>query len=396
MGKNRTVFITAVVVILVIAAGAGYMLIPQNTGHDGDTDGAGRPLSVPGNLERGIVTIGGTDPLRFVSYFNMNDHVIQVDSGDVNDPKNGRAYSYAYDYTNLPYHGDNVLSSADVERIGGLNPSLIIVGANVYSSYKNNVDILANRTSVVVLHNIPTDSLICDNDDKLNDIFVKQLEMLGKVLGKEERANELRDGINGILSDIRMSVSERTAKYDKIYVAGVTYQGSNPLNATFPIYAPLMLLDADNVAGATHSNSPKVLLTAEQVSNLNMNLILLDPSSSDKIKDSQGVMEYIRLYDIPVYVVIPIVWDGINYDCVMACAYYLSYLLFDSMTKEEAERKIVGVFEFFYGANGTDVLEKMTGFFVDKSEQNGVELPLMKKVKVTGTAGNYSFVGAVP
>jgi iron complex transport system substrate-binding protein len=395
MGKNETIFAAIVVAIVVTAGGLWYISLPGDNSYDGETDGAGRPLSMPANLERGIVTIGGTDPLRFVSYFNMNDHVIQVDDGDVNDPKNGRAYSYAYDYTGLPHHGDNVLSSADVESIGGLDPSLIIVSAGVYSGYNNNVEALAKRTSVVVLYNIPTDSLIWDDDHKLNDTFVKQLEMLGKVFGKEERAKELMEGINGILSDIRKGVSERTANYSSIYVAGVTYQGSNPLNATFPVYAPLMLLGANNVAYAAHSNSPKILLTAEQVSNLKMDLIILDPSSSDRIKDSQDVMRYIELYDIPVYVTIPIVWDGINYDCVLACAYYLSHLIYDSISAEDAEKKIIEVFELFYGHNGTDVLKKMTDFFTYKSEQNGVELPLMKKVEIVGTTGNYSFVEAV-
>ncbi|MDR0778595.1 MAG: ABC transporter substrate-binding protein [Methanomassiliicoccaceae archaeon] len=391
MKKNTAIFIAAVAAIAIAAGGWGFLMLPSDNIHNDDTDGAGRPLAMPKDLSKGIVTIGGADPLRLVSYFNMNDRVIQVDNGDVNDPKNGRAYSYAYDYTGLPHHGDNVLSNADVERIGELNPSLVIVGANVYSNYKNNVEALAKRTSVVVLHNIPTDSMIWDNEYKLNDTFVKQLDMLGKALGKEERAKELREGMNKILSEIRELVSERTAKYGNTYVAGVTYQGSNPLNATFPTYAPLMLIGANNVAHSSHSNSPKVLLTTEQVSNFKMDMVLLDPSSSDKIKVSQDVMKYLSMYDIPIYVTIPIVWDGTNYDCVLACAYYLSHLLYDSISQEEAEKKIVGLFEFFYGTNGTDVLKKMTDFFIDKSKQNDVELPLMKKVKVVEIEGKYSF-----
>ena len=95
--------------------------------------------------------------------------------------------------------------------------------------------------------------------------------------------------------------------------------------------------------------------------------------------------------DISMYTVLPIVWDGCNWDASLVGSFYISYLLYDSMNADEAMDKMTEVFEFFYGSDGSSVIDDMSQFFKEKSSKNGVELPLFSEVEIVKTAGGYTF-----
>jgi iron complex transport system substrate-binding protein len=81
--------------------------------------------------------------------------------------------------------------------------------------------------------------------------------------------------------------------------------------------------------------------------------------------------------------------DGINYDCALASAYYLTYLLYGTLSHDEVVEKINGIFVAFYGDGGKDVLKDMSDFFVQKSSANNVELPLLREVSISVVNGTY-------
>lgn len=153
------------------------------------------------------------------------------------------------------------------------------------------------------------------------------------------------------------------------------------------------------------SKDTKVELDVETVAKLNMTMMLIDPSSSDKIignNNSQLVMSYIYgvnndadpSNDISMYTVLPIVWDGCNRDVSLVGSFYISHLLYDSMSTEEVMKKMTEIFEFFYGSDGSSVLDDMSQFFKEKSSKNGVELPLFTEVEIVKNAGGYTFKAA--
>jgi hypothetical protein len=95
---------------------------------------------------------------------------------------------------------------------------------------------------------------------------------------------------------------------------------------------------------------------------------------------------------IRTFVALPIVWDGVNYDCALACAYHLSHVLYGAGSHDDVKNRVSGLFSFFYGANGGGVLDGMASFFEEKSKSNSVEMPLMSEVKISGAQGSYRFV----
>ena len=400
-----------IIVAVLLISGVGIAALlgsGEDTGKDnplaGETrvDAKGREVAIPDNLDNGIVTVGSSGPLRFLSIFDMYDHVVQVDKGDVTDMKNGRAYSYAYSYdefTSDKYHPDNALEAETMERIGQKNPSLIIVQASVYDGYKENCDILAQSFTLVVIHPQSMVDLWKDNYT-LADWYVDNVKLIGDMVGKPERAAEHIADVNEILADVRSLVG--TSSDSSTYVAGLTIQGSNELTTTFPSYLPLMLIDGINAHGG--SQEGKVDMEAEAVAMLDVDMMVIDPSSSDKLGtvNSQAILRWIHGLnndgdpnnDIRLYITLPIIWDSVNYDCVLAASYYMAHLLYGTISLEQVENKVIEVFQTYYGGAGANVFDDMKEFFMGKSGANGQEMPLIGQVDVELVGGVYRIVAA--
>jgi len=401
--QSKAVLAIAVAVVVIIAGISAFMLLNNNGNNDSPTgevtDALGRTIKIPSDLDNGIVTIGSTGPLRFASIFDVYDRIIEVDKGDITDNKNGRAYSYAYPYDKLDVetqsHADNKLESATVESIGKKNPSLVITSAGVWNNYAENFQTLAKKVTVVVLKDQQMQYMT--EDGKLAEFITFNIELLGKVLKKESRATEVIDGINGIIADI---ASLKGTSDRSIYVAGVTISGSNTLNTTFPRYIPFDLTGSKN-AYAGGSTESKVVLSPEEVAKMDIDMIIIDPSSSDKVKeqDSQAVLSYLYGLDESerpdMYITVPIVWDSINYDCALASAFVVTYLNYHgSLTLEQLEQKVVNVFKTFYGTHGNNVLKDMKTFFEGKSSSNGQEMPIFQEVEVVKNGDMYALAAA--
>lgn len=410
MDKKVIIAILAAAIIVVAAVG-----IFMGTGDkDNDdkptgetvTDALGREVEIPSNLDRGIITLGSNGPLRFASMFDVIDDIIEVDKGDVTDAKNGRAYSYAFAYDRLDVetqtHADNKLESATVEIIGEKNPSLIITSNSVWNNNAENFKILEKKCTIVVLMDQQM-QYMCDENGKLSEYMTFNINILGKVLNKEDRAKELISGIEGIIQDIMKNKGDTDTK---VYVAGVTINGSNPLNTTFPIYLPFNINGVKN-AYDLGSTANKAELRIEDFTKMDIDMIVVDPSSSDQIKgnmNSQLVMQYIhginndsdKSNDIPIYITVPIVWDSINYDCALASAYYTSYLVYGNLTHDQVEEKIRNIFNVFYGEeNAKYVFDDMEAFFAAKSAGASQKMPFLGEVVILkNDDGSYSFGAA--
>jgi len=399
MLKTRTKALAAsLAVFLTIVFGVGFPISTHSAVRQ-VTDAVGRTVAVPDTLKGGIVTIGSSGPLRFLSVFDVFDKVIQVDKGDVTDRRHGRAYSYAYPYhTFTPdrYHPDNKLESETVEKIGAKQPGLIIVQSSVYNNYKENCDILGLQFPLIVL---PTQSMtgLWNEKYELADWYVQTVELIGTMLNKRERAAQHIAEVNAIIADIRSLVGHSTKR---VYVAGLTWMGSNELTTTFPTYLPLMLVDGINAHGGRETS--RVIMDPEVVTGLAMDYVVIDPSSSDKLStpNSQLILEWLHKRnndgnpntDIRLFITLPMVWDSANYDCVLAGAYYLAHLLYGTPTIDAVEKKINSVFKVFYRDRGDGVFNDMRLFFEQKSGEYQVEMPLLHEVKVTSSDTLYRIV----
>ena len=383
-----TKLLAVVMAIIIVVAGVGLYIATGDRNNGGDnpsggetvTDALGREVTIPDDLDGGIVVLGSSGPLRFVSMFDVFEHIIEIDKGDITDAKNGRGYSYAYAYDEFDVetqsHADNSLDAITAERIGNKSPSIVITVASVWNKDLSNFETLSKKCAILVL-NTPNMKSMTEEDGTVAKYISDNITMLGKVFKQESRAAELIEGINGILKDIRSLSGDAQ---ESVYVAGETITGSNSL---------------DN----------KVILNVETITLMDMDMIVIDPSSSDKIignEASQSVLKYLyginndddKTNDIPLYITVPIVWDHINYDGVLASSYCLDYLVYGTMTLDEVREKIDSVFTLFYGENGKDVFSDMCDFFDGKSAANGQEMPLLSQVTIVKNGNGYALEAA--
>ncbi len=405
--NNKILSVAIVVILLVAGAGAAIALYqPDNEKPTGETtivDAVERTVEIPEKIDT-IAAVGSSGPLRFLTMFDVGDKVIEVDKGDITDNKNGRGYSYAYPYDKLSVeensHPDSKLESATAEKIGKLNPDLVVIGYNVWAGYQENVETLAKRCTVVVLY--APENNITDKDGNLVADVKGNINIIGGILNMQDRAQDLVTGLESIIKDISNNDSESK---ENVYVAGVTYKGSNPLEFTFPHYVPLILNDGNNVYN--QENVWRVQKNVEEITKMmddgKIDIMILDPSSSNKLalESSQLIMKKMMLLntdknpdnDIRICVTLPMVWDFINYDAMLAGSYYVKSVLYGGMTEAQLNEKVESVFELFYGDNGAKVLPGMTDFFKKFSSDNGHELPLFHEVDVVQNGDKFSFVG---
>ena len=392
----KTAAAVAVIAIIVVAV-AAYAISGWNGGSgtdDGDTgietviDSAGRTVQIPDSLDNGIVVIGSSQsPLRMLSMFDTYDLIIEVDQNEVNNPLNGRGYAFAYDFTGMRYHASNVLEGSTVQSIGESDPSLIIVSDKVYASYSANVELLAQYYPTYVI-NVDLD--IWDGSlGGISDEMADAITTLGALLGQEDRAGELVDGIDSIVKDIRNLVGESDLQ---AFLAGSNYNGTNTLNTTLAHYQPFEIAGINNAYKGNETG--KIEIPAAQIGKLDIDIVFLDPSTAEKYSDptSQAVMKYLYENDIEIRCGFPVMGFGTNFDSVLVCSYYIAYCVYGGIGWDDLYEKMESVYTVFYGDAGEGVLDAMISAYDDRIAQFGQDFQPFDSVEVVYSNGTYRFV----
>jgi len=197
--SRRFLALAAVVIVIVSALALAYrpnLDVPGTVAdHHLVTDMYGRTVRVPGEINH-LVAIGA-QALRLVSYLGCGDMIVATES---RESPNFNAKSYMY--ANPRYAGMNVLANSaltDMETILALDPrpDLVIMG-EATSSWQTQLDLLeAAGIPVVGILNVQRFGDLCD----------EQMRLLGRVLGREERAGELLAYIGATIDDLSTRVA---------------------------------------------------------------------------------------------------------------------------------------------------------------------------------------------
>ncbi len=243
--------------VLLIFSTAVLFAAPQmeeNTSSDtmSVTDMRGRTITVPTHVDSVIGLEAGA--LRLISYLDATDSVIAVE-----DAGNGReksdynffqlaTYRIAHpELRDLPSIGNR----ENIEGIIAADPDLIITSIRDITQVDQLQDTLG----------IPVFAVDVDVELYDTDRFYHQLEVLGSVLGKEERAEQLIAGISSALEDIE----SRTAAINvpqKAYAGGMMYWGPADLLRTTGDYLPFDLSGTENVMPTNPAGNRQPYMTS--------------------------------------------------------------------------------------------------------------------------------------
>ena len=328
------------------------------------TDGFGRNVVVPENTEK--VVCSGAGCLRYLVYLQAQNYVVGVDS--LEKQKNeveGRPYALAnQQLKNYPLIGE-FRGKDDPEKIIAINPQVVLKTGTTGQPAATNAaeaDTLQSKTNIPVI-SFPYGSL---KNEKQKAEMYSSLRIMGKVVGKQERAEEVISYIDATMQDLE----KRTADIPKserktVYVGGVSSAGAHGIISTEPAYPPFLWVNANNVAagmGADHADIAKEALVDWDPEYLFIDIGTLqlgNEGAIGELKNDASLKGLSAVKNGKVYGVIPYNFYSTNYESVLANAYYVGKVLYPDRFKDiDPKTKADEIYTFFLGKSVFSDLNK--------------------------------------
>ena len=236
-------------------------------------DAYGRSVEVPKDAKT-AATVGSS--ARFVVYAGAQDKLIAVTEMETT-PAMNRPYAIAYKdlFANLPStsNGNHLLeTNVNEEQLMDLNPDVIISSRSA-----EECDALQKDTGIPVIGITYQNQLFTDN-------VYNSITCVGEALGTEDHANEVVAKLKEWDADLKARTAD-IADADKpsVYVGAVNYKGAKSFTGTYANYAPLVELNAKNVADETGQKAA-VDVDLEQIGNWDPDYMFLNAGNMDLMK----------------------------------------------------------------------------------------------------------------
>lgn len=285
-------------------------------------DAYGRSVEVPKDAKTAATVGSGA---RFVVYAGAQDKLIAVTEMETT-PAMNRPYAIAYKdlFANLPStsNGNHLLeTNVNEEQLMDLNPDVIISSRSA-----EECDALQNDTGIPVIGITYQNQLFTDN-------VYNSITCVGEALGTEDHANEVVDKLKEWDADLKARTAD-IADADKpsVYVGAVNYKGAKSFTGTYANYAPLVELNAKNVADETGQKAA-VDVDLEQIGNWdpdymflnagNMDLMKADYANNQAFFDGLKAFQQGNLYTQPFFN-----FNGTNIDTGICDTYFIGATIY--------------------------------------------------------------------
>jgi iron complex transport system substrate-binding protein len=305
------------------------------------TDSLGRTVQVPANVQR--VVAAGPGALRLVVYLNASDMVVGVEDFEKRYSY-GRPYIIAHpELKELPSIGPGGPGKLpNIEALINLKPDVVFM---TYVDKKTADDIQAKTGIPVVV--LSYGRLATFDDEEL----FKSIELAGRILGKEERAEEVVEFIKSTQGDLEKRTEGVEPKM--VYVGGIGYKGAHGIESTEGDYPPFKVVHADNVAaelGPGHHSIDKEKLLEWQPEYIfldegGLKLTLDDYSKNPDFYNSLEAVKSGNLYGL-----LPFNFYTTNVGTALADAYYIGKILYPGRFEDvDPAKKADEIYSFLVG-----------------------------------------------
>lgn len=297
------------------------------------TDMTGREVEVPKKVDEIVGLEAGA--LRLITYLNSTDKIVGVEQFEKDD-QIGRPYIYAHpELSELPSIGPQ--HGGDPEQIVAQEPDVIFW---TYATAGDAED-LQQKTGIPVI------ALEYGDLGAHRETVYEGLRTMGKVLGKEKRAEEVIQYIRSTIQDLEKRTEDiPSERKPEAYVGGVCYRGSHGIIGTEPKYAPFQFVNAKNPAdnlGTEHA----MVSSEKLVHDWNPDIIFVDEGSHSLVMDDLKEPEFKSLKAVQnenIYGVLPQSYYTHNFGTVLADSYFVGNILypekFDDINPEEKADEI--------------------------------------------------------
>jgi iron complex transport system substrate-binding protein len=317
------------------------------------SDAARREVKLPNHIER--VICSGAGCLRLLTYLQAQNLIVAVDDMEKRRPIfDARPYALANpQFKGYPLFGE-FRGYDNPELIMALNPQPQAI-FKTFSTMGHDPEKLQKKTSIPVL--------VLEYGDLSNHrhSFYQALRMMGKVVNRERRAEEIVSFFESAIQDLTdrtSSIPERERK--TCYVGGIAFKGPHGFQSTEPRYPPFHLVNTRNVAyGSFMKEGGQSNVAKEKIVEWDPEILFLDLSTLQMGDKAGGLFElktdpaYRTLGAVQrgqLYGVLPYNWYGQNFGSILANAYFVAKLLYPHRFRDiDPEAKADEIYTFLVG-----------------------------------------------
>lgn len=328
--------IFAVLILLTVAPFSGCLGDSDNKDANKETititDAFGRTVEVPDNPDR--IAVSGSGSMRFFVYLGVVDRVIAVDYQDSGSGfvlLDHRPYSLAHpEIKDRPFLGTG-MAVVDAERLLIINPDVLFYRATSAAAIAE-ADRIQDRTGIPVV--LFFDGNYITDKERIDETLL----MLGRILHREQRAQDVIQFFELTMADLENRVRGAPAPDTTVFVGGVSYMGARGLNGTNPIYFPFTVLNLNNVAGDLPLTGPSTgfaIVSQEIILQWDPDIIFIDvqtlAAASDAFSELRNDPSYRELTAVRtgnIFAVAPHTYMGVNHETALANSYFIGKLLF--------------------------------------------------------------------
>ena len=368
--KLATIFVAALAVFTLTLTACGSNSAASGSASDASSSAAatktvvdayGRSVEVPKDAKTAATVGSGA---RFVVYAGAQDKLIAVTEMETT-PAMNRPYAIAYKdlFANLPStsNGNHLLeTNVNKEQLMDLNPDVIISSRSA-----EECDALQKDTGIPVIGITYQNQLFTDN-------VYNSITCVGEALGTEDHANEVVAKLKEWDADLKARTAD-IADADKpsVYVGAVNYKGAKSFTGTYANYAPLVELNAKNVADETGQKAA-VDVDLEQIGNWdpdymflnagNMDLMKADYANNQAFFDGLKAFQQGNLYTQPFFN-----FNGTNVDTGICDTYFIGATIYpDKFADVDLKAKYSEIYTTLLGVD-----------FYQTMQQNGMDFKSM-------------------
>lgn len=321
------------------------------------TDMAGRTVEVPAGADR--IVCFGPGTLRLITYLQATDKVVGIEGGFEKESPSGRPYRLAHpELTDL-----SIIGSAGPSFVPNHEATISVKPDVIFVTYiePRMADDLQEKTGVPVVVLSYGQLATFDNEDVFNS-----LKTSGKIINKEDRAEEVIQFIKNISNDLNDRTKDIADEKKKtVYVGGLGYKGHHGITSTEAGYPPFKSLNAKNVVDELNSDG-HVFVDKEKILDWNPDILFIDGGGHKLVMDEYyETPEFFNslkaVQNEEVYGLLPYNFYTTNIDTALADAYYIGKIIYPDEFKDiDPEKKANEIYTFL---DGKPVLEEMKNDF---------------------------------
>ncbi|MBN2532100.1 MAG: iron ABC transporter substrate-binding protein [Spirochaetales bacterium] len=314
-------------------------------------DSMNREITIPESVKR--IICSGAGALRYITYMQCQDRVIAVDDIEKERQQfDARPYAFANpQFHALPLFGE-FRGYDNPELIAALSPQPDLI-FKTYAETGFNPEELQEKTSIPVC--------VLDYGDlgKNKSSFYTSLEVIGKIMKKEQRTASLKQFIDALIDDLDKR-TEDIKERKTCFVGGIAYRGPHGLQSTEPGYPPFRFLNTNNAAiEPQDSELSHMDVSKEKIVEWDPDIIFIDLATLQTDPQAHALYElqtdpaYKSLKAVvsgEIYGVLPYNSYSQNHGSTLANAYYIGKVLYpDRFTDIDPVKKADEIYEFLVG-----------------------------------------------